>query len=59
MVLVILIVLTGVQAIQLYDLKVVISGGSPIFGTTLKTIVPKGGSVPSSLDSLPPMIGGC
>lgn len=55
----ILIVLTGIQAIQLYNLKVAIAGGQVTFGTALETIASKGASVPSSIADLPPMVGGC
>ena len=55
----ILIILTGIQAVQLYNLKVAIAGGQVTFWNTLKTIASKGASVPSSIENLPSMVGGC
>ena len=51
----ILIILTGIQAVQLYNLKVAISEGKVTFGG----VQASGATLPSSIDDLPPMVGGC
>ena len=54
-VLVILVVLTGVQAVQLYNLKSAVIDGKVNFGP----LQASGATLPSSIEKLPPMIGGC
>ena len=54
-VLVILVVLTGVQAVQLYNLKSAVADGKASFGPSQAS----GATLPSSIDKLPPMVGGC
>ena len=63
-VLVVLVLVTVVQAVQLVSLKSKISqGGLSVGSSTQKTQVAAGGSgspnVPSSIQNLPTMVGGC
>ncbi len=55
-VLVVLVLLTAVQAIQLSSLKTSISTGKVSVGSTPSQ---SSGSVPSNLNDLPSMVGGC
>ncbi len=56
-VLVVLVLLTAVQAIQLNSLKTSISTGRVNVGSAPATI--GGASVPSNINDLPSMVGGC
>lgn len=56
-VLVVLVLLTAVQAIQLSSLKTSISTGKVSVGSAPSTS--GGASVPSSIQDLPSMVGGC
>ena len=57
-VLVVLVLLTAVQAIQLSSLKTSISAGKVSVGSA-PIQSSGGGSVPSNLQDLPSMVGGC
>ncbi|MBI2558538.1 hypothetical protein HYW20_04400 [Candidatus Woesearchaeota archaeon] len=56
-VLVVLVLLTAVQAIQLSSLKTSISTGNVNVGSA--PLQSSGASVPSSIQNLPSMVGGC
>jgi len=56
-VLVVLVLLTAVQAVQLSSLKQSISQGKVNIGTAPSAS--SGASVPSSIQNLPSMVGGC
>ena len=56
-VLVVLVLLTAVQAIQLNSLKTSISTGKISVGSAPSQ--GSGGSVPSNIQDLPSMVGGC
>ena len=63
-VLVVLVLLTAVQAIQLNSLKNSISAGTVSGGSTPLAPVPSSGGhggsgVPSNIQNLPSMVGGC
>ena len=55
-VLVVLVLLTAVQAIQLSSLKTSISTGKVAVGSAPSS---GGASVPSNIQNLPSMVGGC
>lgn len=55
-VLVVLVLLTAVQAVQLNSLKTSISTGKVSVGNTPAS---SGASLPSNLNDLPSMVGGC
>jgi len=57
-VLVVLVLLTAVQAVQLSSLKKGISQGKVNIGTA-PSASSDGASVPSSIQNLPSMVGGC
>jgi len=57
-VLVVLVLLTAVQAIQLSSLKTSISTGKVSVGSA-PAQSSSGGAVPSSIQELPSMVGGC
>ena len=58
-VLVVLVLLTAVQAIQLSSLKTSISTGKVTVGSAGGTPSASGVSVPSNIQYLPSMVGGC
>ncbi len=58
-VLVVLVLLTAVQAIQLSSLKSSISAGKVSVGSAPVQSSGSGASVPSSIQDLPSMVGGC
>ena len=60
-VLVVLVLLTAVQAIQLSALKTSINTNKGSTGSvsTQTGGAPSGGSVPSNIQNLPSMVGGC
>ena len=59
-VLVVLVLLTAVQAIQLSSLKTSISTGKVSVGSApVQGSGSSGASVPSSIQDLPSMVGGC
>jgi len=57
-VLVVLVLLTAVQAVQLSSLKSSISAGKVSVGSA-PSASSSGGSLPSNIDNLPSMQGGC
>ena len=58
-VLVVLVLLTAVQAVQLNGLKTSISTGKVSVGSAPAQSSGSGASVPSSIQDLPSMVGGC
>jgi len=58
-VLVVLVLLTAVQAIQLSSLKASISTGKVSVGSAPMQSSGVGGGVPSNIQDLPSMVGGC
>ena len=56
-VLVVLVLLTAVQAIQLSSLKTSIATGKVSVGNA--PVQSSGGNLPSNLNDLPSMVGGC
>ncbi|MAG91251.1 hypothetical protein CMO83_01080 [Candidatus Woesearchaeota archaeon] len=58
-VLVVLVMLTAVQAIQLSSLKTSISTGKVSVGSAPASSSGGGASLPSNLEDLPSMVGGC
>jgi len=58
-VLVVLVLLTAVQAIQLSSLKSQIKTGSVSLGSGSAPSSGSGASVPSNIQNLPAMVGGC
>ena len=58
-VLVVLVLLTAVQAIQLNSLKTSISTGTVSVGSAPVQSSGHSGSVPSSIQDVPSMVGGC
>lgn len=58
-VLVVLVLLTAVEAWQLIDLKTSISTGKVSVGGNAPVAASSGNSLPSSIDNLPSQVGGC
>jgi len=58
-VLVVLVLLTAVQAVQLSSLKSQIKAGKISVGTSQGATSGSSASVPSNLNDLPSMVGGC
>lgn len=54
-----LILIGGIQAFQLYSLKTQIAGGQISTGTQVASGAGGSPQLPSSLENLPGMVGGC
>ena len=57
--LVVLVVVSAVQAVQLVTLSSAISGGTIAKSSVVTSGSGSGASIPSSLQNLPSMVGGC
>jgi len=58
-VLVVLVLITAVQAVQLSSLSSSITSSKTVVGNAPSASSTAGGGLPSSIDNLPSMVGGC